>query len=365
MAALYVVMHHSFLQVAESPANKPNVLHLFDGFYYGRYAVDLFIVLSGFCLMLPVVKHAGQLRGGALNFFKRRALRILPPYYASLVLSLLLVWTLIGQKTGTHWDASLPVTWKSVWSHLFLIHDIVGEDYTVNNPMWSIAVEWRIYFLFPLLVFLWRRFGAAIMTVLGFLIAALLVVVLRVTLARTLTAEYIALFTLGMLATTLAFSPMPRFERARRLPWGALCSGLTIATICLTLMTILDYHKPLQIPMDMVIGTWALTLLVWVSRGNNWGHSFLSSSLLVWIGTFAYSVYLAHAPLIQLLWQYPFARLQNEPLPMFLALLLVGTPIMIGLSYLFFLAFERPFLRRRALARPEALVVKTALEPAP
>jgi len=41
----------------------------------GHFSVDFFIVLSGFCLMLPVVR-SHQLNGGAWKFYKKRLRRI-------------------------------------------------------------------------------------------------------------------------------------------------------------------------------------------------------------------------------------------------------------------------------------------------
>ena len=48
----------------------------------GSTGVSLFLVLSGFCLYLPVVRGGGRLRAG--RFFRRRATRLLPAYYVSL-----------------------------------------------------------------------------------------------------------------------------------------------------------------------------------------------------------------------------------------------------------------------------------------
>ncbi len=56
----------------------------------GYQGVSLFLVLSGFCLAYPVLKRRAA---GAetwfqpSHFFARRVLRILPPYYAALLLS--------------------------------------------------------------------------------------------------------------------------------------------------------------------------------------------------------------------------------------------------------------------------------------
>src|SRR5580765_5188837 len=48
----------------------------------GAHGVDLFVVISGFCLALPVARSGLVL--DSTNFFIRRAARILPPYYVAL-----------------------------------------------------------------------------------------------------------------------------------------------------------------------------------------------------------------------------------------------------------------------------------------
>ena len=161
LAALYVIVQHALLHTQLTKMKLPWLQQLLvDSFSFGHYAVDLFIVLSGFCLMLPVVKNNGRLRTGALQFFKKRARRILPPYYLAMAASLVLIFAIIGQKTGTHWDESIPVGGKDIFTHLFLIQDLFHDtSSTINHAFWSISVEWRIYFLFPLLVLAWERFG--------------------------------------------------------------------------------------------------------------------------------------------------------------------------------------------------------------
>src|SRR5436853_35532 len=89
-------------RMGAAPMPGPATRHLTGWLYFGHFGVVVFIVLSGFCLMLPVVRGDGTLRGGIAAFFKRRTLRIVPPYYVAIGLSLLLIVTLIGNQTGTH-----------------------------------------------------------------------------------------------------------------------------------------------------------------------------------------------------------------------------------------------------------------------
>ena len=85
LSALYVTVFHIGL-----PAGLPPPLIFALGWSrFGHSVVGIFIVLSGYSLMLPVARSKnGQFRGGVWNYLKRRAFRILPPYYAALALSI-------------------------------------------------------------------------------------------------------------------------------------------------------------------------------------------------------------------------------------------------------------------------------------
>src|SRR5215216_5450089 len=61
-------------------------------FQFGAYAVQVFIVISGYSLMLGVARSIdGRPKGGLGAYFKRRVRRIWPPYYAAVLLSLLMI----------------------------------------------------------------------------------------------------------------------------------------------------------------------------------------------------------------------------------------------------------------------------------
>ena len=93
-AAIYVLLHHAVRQITivGDHANDPlyRLIQLLTS--YGHYAVDIFIVLSGYCLMLPLLTKSNF--GDSLNFYLRRAARIVLPYYAALALTLILIYLL-------------------------------------------------------------------------------------------------------------------------------------------------------------------------------------------------------------------------------------------------------------------------------
>ena len=146
LAALWVILSHIWIIPCGMAARESLVGRLTNWTLYSHFAVDIFIVLSGFCLILPVARD-GKLKGGAIPFFLRRARRILPPFYAALVLSVgvALVIEALGRQP-------VQVSGLALLANVFLVQDLFQPLNIFNGPFWSIAVEWRIYFLFPLIV---------------------------------------------------------------------------------------------------------------------------------------------------------------------------------------------------------------------
>ncbi len=377
LAALFVVLHHILWPLNFGgvfiTALPYAITHIF---WFGHFAVDLFIVLSGFCLALPVVRGDGYLVGGALKFFGKRARRILPTYYFALGFSLLLIWLAIGHKTGTLWDLSLPVTVKDVLAHLFLLQDTSAQtNFKINAPMWSISVEWRIYFLFPLLVVLRRRFGSFWIATGAITVSYAALYVGQNTGVKSLlcldqcglSPQFLGLFALGMLAADIAYgkwSLLPLLRHPR-----VAVALLAVGTLLLLAVSRFTFRHGDILPIayaDFLVGLWSVTLLIAAANTEIiWLNKILSWRPLVFVGTFAYSLYLIHEPLIQVLWQYVFVSLHSRPAALYLVLCFVGTPLIVGVSYLFFLACERPFLNRRKRETMAETERDAALSPAP
>src|SRR3954468_20119735 len=90
LAALFVVLHHTYL--VSYPGFPHNTGPWWLGWLlYGHLAVVVFIALSGFSLGIGPARRDWKL-GGRTRFAYRRAWRILPPYWAALVFSLIVAW---------------------------------------------------------------------------------------------------------------------------------------------------------------------------------------------------------------------------------------------------------------------------------
>jgi peptidoglycan/LPS O-acetylase OafA/YrhL len=356
IAALYVLFSHTWYQIW--PAVLPPfgygyrptglTLLLTSWLYYGHFAVVVFIVLSGFCLMLPVIENNGILRGGTLQFFKRRARRILPPYYFALLLSLVLIWLAINSQTGSQWDISLPVTQDGLIAHLLMFQDIITPT-QINYVFWSIALEFHLYLCFPLLVLIWQRFGGIKTTVGIGLFIYTTIILLEIAQVKEIPPQFLGLcfyFVLGMLGATIVFSQDQFWELVRKhFPLTFVVAGLILIIIFFCYLWGFDIAEKRFAFLDTICALSTLFLLIAASRpGPNKVRHFLASSPLVFIGTFSYSLYLIHAPLLQIIWQYVVHPLNLGKVFEFVLLSLIGTPLIIVAAYIFFFYCEWPFL---------------------
>lgn len=345
-------INHAFAQVYAHVGFPRGVLSVFSySMVAGHLAVTVFIVVSGFCLALPVINYGGKIRGGNKEFFRRRARRLLPPYYAALALCLGLIATVIGKPTGTLWDVPIRVDWVAIISHLALIQDLFGTS-RINYVFWSIAVEWQIYFFMPLLVWAWRRFGPLHVVTSTLVVGYALRFGFTDTRIARAAPHFLGMFSLGMLAAYLARSSEDRYVRwAERVPWALVAAGGLAVAAVLSVYWGVGPSTGRFHYLDFPIGIMAFALLVNSSRQRASALTRLFSFRpLVFIGTFSYSVYLVHAPLLQVLWQYVLNPLGLELSVMFVALMTGGLALILGAAYLFFRVFEAPFMGTPARA---------------
>lgn len=111
----------------------------------GASGVTLFFVLSGFLLFLPfanalLYQHKWP---STRRFYLRRVSRIVPAYYASLILMVLVF----------HPEYLQPQRWQELGLFFIFFMDSTRATWQhLNGPFWTLAVEWQYYMVLPLLV---------------------------------------------------------------------------------------------------------------------------------------------------------------------------------------------------------------------
>jgi len=370
LAALYVVLYHSVNIPREFPTLGHRIGRWFGWMDHGYAAVSIFIVLSGFCLMLPVIRtNPIQIQGGLGKYLYRRARRILPPYYAALILCLLLLAGLRvissrGSAGGAEGNVFTP---GIVISHAFLVHNLMdGWSGRINSPMWSVATEWHIYFLFPLVLLpVWRRLGAT------FTIAAGLAVgyIPHFFFPKPYSLDsarfwYAGLFAMGMASAYVSFSTKPNVRAARdKMQWGAAFLILAAASVILAISAQGQYEKFFWV-LEPLIGSAAGAFLVWCAMASSSGEAplvlrALESRACVSLGLFSYSLYLTHQPIhIAMLRVSEKLHLSAAAKLGFMAIVYI--PLAIAAAYVFHLAFEKRFMPPNAAPQPEGNVAPPA-----
>jgi peptidoglycan/LPS O-acetylase OafA/YrhL len=354
LAASYVVGFHAVLGFGGGDLTGP-WRALRRAFAFGHEAVAVFIVLSGYCLMLPVVR-SGTFQVALGKFMGRRAFRILPPYFAALAGSLALM-ALVGSlrtpHSGTIWDDSLPgLELGAIVSHALVIHNwFPAWGYQINGPLWSVASEWQIYFFFPLLLLpVWRRFGA--LATLG--VAAVLgytPLLFANASAKVAIPWYLLLFAFGMVAAAIGFSNQPVFARLRsNVRWQLWCSvvWLGCAAFAMGKGQLWFAHKPLA---DFLVGLATTLLLIYLTGRSalaNRGRLLpvLESRAFVGLGHFSYSLYLTHLPVLAIIY-FALRPLGLPASQLSLLLLAAGALASLLVAYAFHVAIERRFIVKR------------------
>lgn len=378
LAALYVMLGHAFAQLMPyqemmatmNPKYERTLSFINIAFFrHGHLAVAVFIVISGYCLMLPLARHDKMELDGTGRFIARRARRILPPYYAALAATLLMMLLVPGMSNVTKGEgfAALPAfeTWTII-SHVLLIHHWFDQwIIKIVPPFWSIGVEWQIYFLMPLLLLpLLRRLGKAGMILAAGLLGVGLTYACAGFLPKLQTyIHFIALFAAGMVTAQFCFSPSAESRRMReRLPASECFFALLAFTLVLLLLqTRASWSSKPFIAilgrltwgnvwvMDYLVTACFCSLLVALCQEVKTGaiggiHRLLHWSPLVFVGHFSYSLYLIHDPILRLVCAVG-EHLHLSATVQYVVTFTFGVPFAIACGYVLYLAVERHFIR--------------------
>ena len=140
VAIVWVVFHNCTDRVSGASHGVAYVLMVFA--HTGWVGVQLFFALSGFLITSGLLATQG-LPHYFRNFYAKRALRIMPLYYAVL-LALLVIWPLFGSATLLKNAPQAPL-----W--LFVANYAHALPYGFAH-FWSLAVEEQFYLVWPLVV---------------------------------------------------------------------------------------------------------------------------------------------------------------------------------------------------------------------
>jgi peptidoglycan/LPS O-acetylase OafA/YrhL len=273
-----------------------------------NFGVTLFFLLSGFLLSRQFLTDSSRLSPGRIGqFWRRRALRILPAYWLAIV--------------GTLWLLSKQHSSGLDWASYLLLVQTYDHHYTNNSlsQTWTLVVEFAFYAVLPVLIWASRRIPRPRGQQLTILVVAMCAVALGDNLFTHFRSgggtesllwlpEYLDWFALGILLASVSVEP--RTTRWRRVlsDWAqAPGTCWIVGALFFWILTL-----PLAGPLDVSAATtWQWTLyhdlaglsaffflLPLTQGGTAWTQALLGNRFMVWLGEISYGVYLWHLGLL-------------------------------------------------------------------
>ncbi|WP_338884836.1 acyltransferase [Xenorhabdus sp. TH1] len=336
-AAILVIFHHCRGKIVYSGTidSLSDLASLW--LRWGSTGVSLFLVLSGF--LFCIISDAGRKKIEYKSFIKNRILRIAP--MATLFVFIVIC---INQAQSTPMDVLRLLTLQlntgnpsTGWGH----------QYYPMGPIWTIAVEFQFYLLFPFLIIFMKKDG--IKTISGIIIVFILIKISLVIFNGT--GVYPRLyhsiigrldqFLIGMIA---GYFYLKGYFRETNFISATM---IVIALVGITaFMHFNSQNSPLFIPFSFTIEAffWCLLIYGYVSCNIKIPKKF--DMALAYLGNLSFSMYLLHLAVSKAAYLTILNPPKNNIEAVTNAAFLI-IPITIILSIITFKFIEKPFLELR------------------
>ena len=300
----------------------------FNNFDYGYLGVDIFFVISGFLITSFIVNDLKLEKFKVLNFFDRRARRILPGLVFIMIASIPLALVYMQPDDLENFGQSLFAT--SLFSNNILLYltsgywDIASEFKPLLHT-WSLSVEEQYYVVFPfLMILIWKLKSFWLMFLLFLFLSIISFFYYYFgsfgNESIESRASFLLLFgrawqiLLGAIGALISLKVITKIDTVKKFYKEFICL-LGISLILLSMFHSLIFElNQIYLPVLASIGT--LLLLVF-SNQNLIATALLRSKLFVWIGLISYSLYLWHQPI------FAFARIRSFDEPSFVSMILL------------------------------------------
>ena len=347
LAALFVVVHHIFERAFPGyPVDRAPFWA--SVFVYGRFAVVVFIVLSGFSLALSPARNGWRL-DDLRRFAARRARRILPPFWAALVFSLVVAWLVVPPPGQAAPDV------RSIVVNGLLVQNLIAAP-SPNRSFWSLAIEAQLYLLLPLLLVVVRRRGAAVMVTAVTLVVAIIGILgphisrLEVFVIQS-PPDLAALFAVGVLAAGIVSAS----EARRSLPWTALACVAAAPVLATIWWQGSRWALDNVLWVDLALGPAIGCLLAALATGRPVRLlGLLDARPVRKLGLSSYSLYLTHGPIVVVAYGLVVGPWLGHGAEAFLVTVALAVPLAVTFAWLFASVFERRLGRQwSGVRRPD------------
>lgn len=318
----------------------------FELFSGGFVGVDVFFVISGYLITTLIWNEMQEERFSLVNFYERRARRILPALFFVIIVCLPFAFWLMFPYQLVDFSKSIISVNLFISNVFFWSQGGYFGGPNETFPLlhtWSLAVEEQYYMFFPLvLMFVWKKLSHRL--IIGLIVFTTIVSLGFAEVGSHLhpTSNFYLIPSRAweLLAGSLVAIYLVKHEQ----PSGSMNQIGSLAGLLLILAAIFVFDDSTPFP-----GLWALipvmgtVLIVLYCRPKTWVYMVLSQPAVVAVGLTSYSIYLWHQPILA------FARIQYDELSnIVLIILLLASCVMGWFSWRF---VERPFRNRQKLTR--------------
>lgn len=325
-----------------------------EEFSGGFVGVDIFFVISGYLITTIILTEKEQQNFSLVNFYERRARRIIPALFAVMAVSVIFSWFWLAPSYLEDFSQSLLAV--SIFSSNLLFWQETGYWGSENEmkPLlhtWSLAVEEQYYVLFPLfLMFMWR-FRTRWILWTFFIVAIVSLSLSHWAAFNKPTANFFLLPTRGWelaIGAGLAFYFLYRNPIMKSLlPHSLLDEIFGWIGLGMVAYSVFLFNEETPFPsLYALVPTIGTALIIIFSSEESSLGKLLGSKILVGVGLISYSAYLWHQPL------FVFARhiyLDNPPQLIFLVL----SAASLLLAYFSWKYIEAPFRKRGVFSRKQ------------
>jgi len=311
----------------------------FEWFSGGFIGVDVFFVISGYLITTIIISSLEEDNFSILNFYERRARRILPALFFVMAVSIPFAWLWLTPSDLKIFGSSYLAT-STFWSNILFWNESGYFDTRADlKPFlhtWSLAVEEQYYILFPIFLLLTWHFGMRLI-----LVTLILIFCVSLGLAHwgSFNKPSATFFLLPTRVWELLIGVFIAFYLRHKTFLKSHVLNQALSLIGLIMVTysifVFDEHTPFP-SFYALIPTLGTGLLIISAVPKTFVHHLLSLKFIVAIGLISYSAYLWHQPLLA----FARHRLMGEVSDYLLIIICFASIAMAWFSWRF---IEKPF----------------------